>query len=248
MLQVEKQLARQFGISLAGSDPLAPVLSQPTVTQDSFPVSWNAPSATGDGELYKYQLRLNNASQPNSWSYVDVASENLEYDFIQDRGMRIFEDSDFNVQVRAVTTSGVSPWSDSKSVSYVAAIPEVVIPPQAPPLVELPAAPPAVSVDLRSVQSVALFASSVKRGKYLKLPMKSQQGVGLKYSTSKGCKVSKVYKTKTIKIGKKKKKVKVHTGWRLLGKKKKSICSVRVSAPETAAVHGLSMQRTVRVR
>jgi hypothetical protein len=80
--------------------------------------------------------------------------------------------------------------------------------------------------------------------------MTSRQGVALNYRSTKGCKVSKVYKTKTIKVGKKKKKkkVKVHTGWRLLGQKKRAVCSVQVSAPETSTVHGLSMQRTVRVR
>jgi hypothetical protein len=246
MIQVEKQLAREYGISLAGSDPVAPVLSQPTVNQDSFPIFWTTPSATGDGELYKYQVRLNDSSQPDSWSYVDVAAENLEYDFVQDGGMRMISDATFNVQVRAVTTSGLSAWSNARSISYVASSPVIVTP---PPVVTVDLrSPPVVTVDLRSVQSVAPFATSVKRGKYLKLPMTTQQGIRINYLSSRGCKVSKTYKTKSVKVGKKTKKVKTHVGWRLLGQKKKASCVVQISAPGSALVTALSLSRVVRVR
>jgi hypothetical protein len=259
MLDVEIELAMRYGLSLPGADPAAPTAAQPTISSSSFPFSWTAPTSTGDGQLYKYQIRLAETSQPDAWEYVDVAANYTDVDFVQERGMRLIEDAAFNVQVRAVTTTGVSAWSATKSVEYVvpdSTIPEVIVPPPAAPPVEsvpgnnavVSQPAPITQIDSRALQSVSRFAGVVKKGKKVTLPLKTFQGSNITYSTSKGCKLSKKFKTVTVKVGKKKKKVKVQTSWQLQGTKKKAVCQVTVAAFETSSHLAFLEQRTVRVR
>lgn len=107
---------------------------------------------------------------------------------------------------------------------------------------------PNTQIDSRGLQSIGAFASFVKKGKTLTLPINSNQGIPINYSTTPGCALSKKYKTVTMKIGKKKKKVKVHTAWLLKGTKRKAICQIDLVVNETSSYQSLREKRSVTVR
>ncbi len=90
--------------------------------------------------------------------------------------------------------------------------------------------------------------ASIKAKKKIRFPMTSQSGKTLTVSTSGSCKVSKVFKTVKVKVGKRTKRVKQQTGWSVQVLKKKKICEIRQTSPEGNGYAALNASSRILIR
>ena len=108
-----------------------------------------------------------------------------------------------------------------------------------------PAAPPAAPPALASQTPPAAVPAAVKAKKKLNIPAKAASGLAVKVTASGGCKVKPVVKTVTTKIGKKKVKTKVTTGYTVTMGKKGTTCTITQSNSGDASYDALNSVTTV---
>jgi hypothetical protein len=206
--------------------PAAPSAPTAIRAEASASLSWNAPSNNGALIDY-YEITYSTSATGNFVTPADGdCSGNVTGLSCSISGLT--PGSTYFFKVRAHNSLGFGQQSlSSVGLNYPSSFQNVSLVTQVAP-VGIPAA--------------------LKAKKKITFPMTSQSGSLLTVSTSGSCKVSKVFKTVKVKVGKKTKRVKQQTGWSVQVLKKKKSCEIRQSSPEGNGYAALSASSQVLIK
>lgn len=215
--------------------------NSPTATRadSTATVSWSAPAANGAAIGY-YNVSYS-TSENGSYSTPASGTCSTTVSGTSCTMTGLTQGSTYYFKVRAHNSAGLSSFSAASSgLTYPSPVQNVV-----QPVSQSETSSPAVQTAQSAPVSVP---AALKAKKKISFPMTSQSGGTLTVSVSGSCKVSKVFKTVKVKVGKKTKKVKQQTGWSVQVLKKKKVCEIRQSSPAGNGFAALNASSQVLVR
>jgi hypothetical protein len=211
--------------------PSIPGAPSATRSDSTATVSWN--TAAANGATIDYYNVTYSTSESGSYSTPSSGTCSANVSGTSCTMTGLTQGSTYYFKVRAHNSAGLSGFSSSSAgLTYPNPSQNII---------------PSTNTNLMTQSAPVSLPAALKPKQKLSFPIASSSGAALTVSVTGGCKVSKVFKTVKVKVGKKTKKVKEQTGWSVQVLKKGKVCEIRQTSPESNGYAALSASSQVSV-